>query len=172
MIQIPWQQNGYIQCGEFSHSGVLRSPENEQSTTTFNDTIGLQKIMLSQRGQTQKSVPCMQSPQIAKVICVIRSQHGISVGLGSGSEEVREGPSLDSKEGSASWSGCCGCSVAKSCLTLCISMDCGPLGSSDLEILARRVEWVAMPSSKRSSWPRDWTHASYVSCIVRKVLYH
>ena len=25
--------------------------------------------------------------------------------------------------------------------------------------------WVAMPSSRGSSWPRDWTCVSYVSCI-------
>ena len=29
-----------------------------------------------------------------------------------------------------------------------------------------------MPSSKGSSWPRDQTHISYVSCIGRQVLYH
>ena len=56
---------------------------------------GFHKILSSERGQTQKSVPCTQSPQIAKVICAIRSQHVISVGLGSDSEGVREGPSLD-----------------------------------------------------------------------------
>ena len=31
---------------------------------------------------------------------------------------------------------------------------------------ARILEWVAMPSSKRSSPPRDWSHTSYVSCIA------
>ena len=30
---------------------------------------------------------------------------------------------------------------------------------------ARILEWVAMPSSRGSSWPRDRTHVSYVSCI-------
>ena len=35
------------------------------------------------------------------------------------------------------------------------------------EILqARILEWIAMPSSRGSSWPRDWTH------IGRWVLYH
>ena len=29
-----------------------------------------------------------------------------------------------------------------------------------------------MPSSKGSSQPRDQTHVSYISCIVRQVLYH
>ena len=52
---------------------------------------------------------------------------------------------------------------------------CGPmslLGSSVHGILqARILEWVAMPSSRGSSRPRDRTHVSYVSCIVRWVLY-
>ena len=29
-----------------------------------------------------------------------------------------------------------------------------------------------MPSSRGSSWPRDWTCISYISCIGRQVLYH
>ena len=29
---------------------------------------------------------------------------------------------------------------------------------------ARVLEWVAMSSSRGSSWPRDWTWVSYVSC--------
>ena len=37
---------------------------------------------------------------------------------------------------------------------------------------ARMLEWVAMPSSRESSWPRDRTHASYISCIGRWVIYH
>ena len=31
---------------------------------------------------------------------------------------------------------------------------------------------VAMPSSRGSSWPRDRTHISYISCTDRQVLYH
>ena len=37
---------------------------------------------------------------------------------------------------------------------------------------ARILERVAMPSSRRSSQPRDQTHISYVSCIGRWILYH
>ena len=38
----------------------------------------------------------------------------------------------------------------------CDPMDCSPPGSSVHGILqARILEWVAMPSSRRSSWPRD-----------------
>ena len=37
---------------------------------------------------------------------------------------------------------------------------------------ARILEWDAMPSSKRSSQPRDQSHISCVSCIGRQILYH
>ena len=61
----------------------------------------------------------------------------------------------------------------QSCPSLCDPTDCSPSGSSIHRILqARILEWVAMPSSKGSSWPRDLTSISYVSCIGRRVLYH
>ena len=61
----------------------------------------------------------------------------------------------------------------QSCPTLCDSAECSPPGSSVYEILqARKLEWVAMPSSRGSSWPRDQTSISYVSCIGRWILYH
>ena len=63
---------------------------------------------------------------------------------------------------------CC-CLVSKSCLTLCDPMDCSLRGSSVHGIFqARILEWVAMPSSRGSFWPRDWTQ---VSCIGRPILY-
>ena len=37
---------------------------------------------------------------------------------------------------------------------------------------ARILEWVAMPSSRGSSRPRDQTHVYFVSCINRWILYH
>ena len=37
---------------------------------------------------------------------------------------------------------------------------------------ARRLEWGAIFYSRGSSWPRDQTHVSYVSCIGRWVLHH
>ena len=56
---------------------------------------------------------------------------------------------------------------------LCNPMDCSSPGSSAHGILqARILEWVAIPSSRGSSWSRYWTHVSYISCIGRWVLYH
>ena len=50
-------------------------------------------------------------------------------------------------------------------------MDCSPPGSSVHGILqARILEWVSMPSSRRTSWPRDRIWVSYVSCIARQIL--
>ena len=49
-------------------------------------------------------------------------------------------------------------------------IDCSLLGSSVHGILqAKMLERVAMPSSRGSFWPRDWTQ---VSCIARWILYH
>ena len=31
---------------------------------------------------------------------------------------------------------------------------------------------LLFPSPEKSSWPRDWIHVSYVSCIGRWILYH
>ena len=63
----------------------------------------------------------------------------------------------------------------QSCPTLCNPMnyrDSLP-GSSVHGILqARTREWVAMPSPRTSSWPRDRTHVSYGSPHCRQILYH
>ena len=49
--------------------------------------------------------------------------------------------------------------------TPCDSMDHSPPGSSVHGILqARFLEWIAMPSSRGSSRPRDPTQVSYISC--------
>ena len=43
-------------------------------------------------------------------------------------------------------------------------MDCSLPGSSVHGILqARILEWVVIPFSKGSSWPRDWTQVSYIA---------
>ena len=55
-------------------------------------------------------------------------------------------------------------------LTLCGSMDCNLPGSSVHRILQARI--LAIPSSRGSSWPRDQTCISCVSCIGRRILYH
>ena len=53
----------------------------------------------------------------------------------------------------------------QSCLTLCDLMDCSPPGFSVHGILqARILEWAAMPSSRGSFWPSDWTCVSCLLC--------
>ena len=60
-----------------------------------------------------------------------------------------------------------------SCQILCESMDCNPPGSSVHGILqARILEWIAMPSSRGSSRPKDQTCVSRLSCIGRRILHH
>ena len=51
--------------------------------------------------------------------------------------------------------------IAQSRLTLCNPMDCSPSGFSVYGILqARILEWVAISSSRESSWSRDRTRVS------------
>ena len=37
---------------------------------------------------------------------------------------------------------------------------------------ARILEWVAVPSLRGSSWPRNWTHISKISCIEGRLFTH
>ena len=59
------------------------------------------------------------------------------------------------------------------CPTLWDTMNCSPPGSSAHGILqARILKWVAMPWSRGSSRPKDWTFVSYISWIGKWVHYH
>ena len=52
-------------------------------------------------------------------------------------------------------------------------MDCSPPGSSVHGIFqARILGWVATPSSRGSSQPRDWTCISYISSIAGRFFTH
>ena len=56
------------------------------------------------------------------------------------------------------------CLAAQLCLTLCDLMTAARQAPPSMVILqARILEWVAMPSSRGSSQPRDWTQ---VLCIA------
>ena len=57
-------------------------------------------------------------------------------------------------------------------LCLCDPVDCSPQGSSVHGILhARILEWVAISSSRGSSWPRNQTCVSCIFCIDRQILF-
>ena len=63
--------------------------------------------------------------------------------------------------------------VAQLCLTLCDPMDCSPPDSSVLGIFqARILEWVAISFSRGSSWPRNRTCISCVSCFEGRFFTH
>ena len=70
--------------------------------------------------------------------------------------------------------GCvCACSVAQPCLTSCDPMHCSPPSSSVRGIhQAKKLEWVAISSSRESSLPRDPTGIFCDSCIGKRILYH
>ena len=58
-----------------------------------------------------------------------------------------------------------------SCVQFCATLGTVAHQASVHGILqARILEWISMPSSRESFWPRDWTHVSWVSCIGRWVL--
>ena len=59
---------------------------------------------------------------------------------------------------------CVSAKLLQYCLTLCDPMDCRLPGSSVHGILlSRTLEWVAVPSSRESSWPRDWIQVSWIT---------
>ena len=61
--------------------------------------------------------------------------------------------------------------LLQSCPILCEPVDCSPPGSSVHRIpQARILEWVAMPSSRGSSRPRDRTQVSHVSRTGGQIL--
>ena len=63
------------------------------------------------------------------------------------------------------------CLVAQPCLTLCNPLDYSPQSYPVHELFqARILEWVAISSFRGSSWPRDQTHISCVSCISDRFL--
>ena len=56
------------------------------------------------------------------------------------------------------------CVSHSSCPTLCNPIDYSLLGSSVHGILQSRIlEWVSIPFSRESSWPRNWTQ---IFCIA------
>ena len=63
--------------------------------------------------------------------------------------------------------------VTQLCPTLSDPMDCGLPGFSVHGISqARTLGYFAISSSRGSSWSRDWTFDSCVSCIGKWILYH
>ena len=65
------------------------------------------------------------------------------------------------------------CVCVQLCLTLCDPMDCNLPGSSFHRIFQTRIlEWVIISCFRTSSWTRDWTCVSCVSCTGRQILNH
>ena len=60
----------------------------------------------------------------------------------------------------------CVCTRALSHVRLYDAMGCSLPESVHGILQARIPEWVAMPSSRGSSQPRDWTHVSYISSLT------
>ena len=81
--------------------------------------------------------------------------------------EKQLNPTVQRRELESASRACVRAQSLRSCPTLCHPIDCDPPGSSVHGILQVRVlAWVAMPSSRGSSQPRDQTHISCISCIA------
>ena len=97
--------------------------------------------------------------------------HSLSYLLFGLLQEKLVDPVLDECKQQPHWGHTC-VLLLQSCLTLCDPMNFSLSDSSVHGILqARILEWVAMPSSRRSSWPRDWTCISYIFCMGRCVFF-
>ena len=84
-----------------------------------------------------------------------------------GSKKLDLGPEICVKP-----SPCMRAKLLQSCPTFCDPMDCSLPGSSIHGIFqAKILECIAMPFSRGSSWPRDRTYVSYVSCFGRQVFF-
>ena len=98
--------------------------------------------------------------------------HGVKNSRTRLSDRTTTKEAWDSTEGSV----CEVCAPAKalrSFLTLWDPAHCGTPGSSVHGLLQARIfQWVAIPSSRGSSWLQDQTCVSYVSCTGRQVCYH
>ena len=65
------------------------------------------------------------------------------------------------------------CAYSSHVLTICNAMDCSLPGSFLHQISQSIIlEQVDISSSRGSSWPRDWTSISYISCIGKWILYN
>ena len=114
-------------------------------------------------------------PEARKTQCLL-SPGKVSYGASTGSSETQKIVLFHSKfcvkENNYHVCVCVG-GGAQSCPALCNPMNCSLSGSSVHGIFqAGILEWVAMPSSRRSSRPRDRSGVSCVSCIGRRILYH
>ena len=106
-----------------------------------SSSLGLIEIIvvLEAPGQVSKTKLACHSPYLESIYGSSRSEYDV-------------------------WVCVCVCSVAQLFLTLCNTRDYSPPGSSVCGISqARILEWVAISSSRGSSWPRDWT---CLSCLA------
>ena len=106
-----------------------------------SSSLGLVEIIvvLEAPGQVSKTKLACHSPYLESIYGSSRSEYDV-------------------------WVCVCVCSVAQLFLTLCNTRDYSPPGSSVCGISqARILEWVAISSSRGSSWPRDWT---CLSCLA------
>ena len=70
------------------------------------------------------------------------------------------------------WVGSYYCWVTQSCLIFYNPWTVVRQVPLSMAFLGKNPGWVAISYSRGSSWPRDRTHISWVSCIGRRILHH
>ena len=123
--------------------------------------------------QWTKNLPAMRETEEKKQVPSLDQEYPLEEGMAT--ERVTESETTE-RPSTAQYMLYVVCMRAlslQSCLTVYDPMGCSPPGSCVHGILqARIMVWAAIPLSRRSSRPRDWTHRSKVSWIGRRVLYH
>ena len=144
----------------FSHSTVSDSwwPHGlqypRQASLSFNISWSLLKHMSIDLMMPSNHV----SPVTPSPVLNISQYQGL-VQWVSSSHQVVKVLELQLQHQSFQWI----CLVAKSCPTLCKPMDCSQAPLSVGILQARILEWVTIPSSRRSSQCRDQTHISHTA---------
>ena len=153
-LQEPWGPHG-LRCTPFSSLLKMSSPSGWWSNETSSPSP-LPLLHIIQPHQMYFPLTyCMQTPEILRTQFQITSIQQIF--QYSESHESSGFPAHIKIV-------CCVCLVAQSCLTLCNTIDWGPPGFSVHGILqAGILEWVAMPSSRGSSQPRNQTQVFHIA---------
>ena len=178
LMEIIWSDSQILPCSRHhagawsrgaggTHFNTKRSLLAENSYSTGRGAITQMKIRSDWEGCGCRIVNQLQwEHRGEKIPSVLGSPRGLQGKAHIGVLLSFWGCGLDKWEGSR-------CSAAQSCPTLCSPMGCSlqtllPMEFPRQELLERG----AISFCRGSSWPRDRTCISCVSCIVRQILYH
>ena len=134
----------------------LFQPRREIANSVSSRGLDHLVVLLCLKGKQKEETSCLQSVSLLPALWV-----GKNCSLLEG--PLRQGPRLEDPWLQYICLRKFACSHVRLFAT---PTACSPPDSSVHGILqARMLEWVAMPSSRGSSCPKDWTQVSCVSCV-------